>query len=135
MGADSGGRACGGAAVVTNAASATAAFTSAAHERWASLMVASVSALTSLRKYGVSLTLAHQYLHQLEPEVRHAVLGNAGTLISFRVGPEDANVMASQFQPTFQTVDLMNLPNRDFYLKLMIDGAPSKPFSARTLDQ
>lgn len=91
--------------------------------------------LPELRKYGVSLTLAHQYLHQLEPEVRHAVLGNAGTLISFRVGPEDAAVMASQFQPTFDTIDLMNLPNRDFYLKLMIDGTPSKPFSARTLDR
>jgi hypothetical protein len=91
--------------------------------------------LPELRKYGVSLTLAHQHLHQLEPEVRHAVLGNAGTLISFRVGPEDASVMAAEFQPTFNTIDLMNLPNRDFYLKLMIDGAPSKPFSGRTLDQ
>lgn len=94
-----------------------------------------VNMLPELRKYGVSLTLAHQYLHQLDPEVRHAVLGNAGTLISFRVGPEDAGVMASEFQPTFDTIDLMNLPNRDFYLKLMIDGAPSKPFSARTLGQ
>lgn len=91
--------------------------------------------LPELRKYGVSLTLAHQYLHQLEPNVRHAVLGNAGTLISFRVGPEDARVMAAEFEPTFTPHDLMSLPNRDFYLKLMIDGAPSKPFSARTLDQ
>ncbi|MEG3147168.1 type IV secretion system DNA-binding domain-containing protein [Sphingomonas sp. RT2P30] len=94
-----------------------------------------VNMLPELRKYGVSLTLAHQYLHQLEPEVRHAVLGNAGTLISFRVGPEDASVMAAEFQPIFDTMDLMNLPNRDFYLKLMIDGAPSKAFSGRTLDQ
>jgi hypothetical protein len=94
-----------------------------------------VNMLPELRKYGVSLTLAHQYLHQLDPEVRHAVLGNVGTLISFRVGPEDASVMASEFQPTFETIDLMNLPNRDFYLKLMIDGAPSKPFSGRTLDR
>lgn len=94
-----------------------------------------VNMLPELRKYGVSLTLAHQYLFQLDPEIRHAVLGNAGTLISFRVGPEDASVMAAEFQPVFQPIDLMNLPNRDFYLKLMIDGAPSKPFSARTLDQ
>ena len=93
-----------------------------------------VNMLPELRKYGVSLTLAHQYLHQLEPEVRHAVLGNAGTLISFRVGPEDANVMAAEFQPVFGTIDLMNLPNRDFYVKLMIDGAPSKPFSGKILD-
>ena len=94
-----------------------------------------VNMLPEIRKYGVSLTLAHQYLYQLEPEVRHAVLGNAGTLISFRVGPEDARVMASELQPIFSTIDLMNLPNRDFYLKLMIDGAPSKPFSGRTLEQ
>ncbi len=94
-----------------------------------------VNMLPELRKYGVSLTLAHQYLHQLEPDVRHAVLGNAGTLISFRVGPEDARVMAAEFQPTFGVIDLLNLPNRNFYLKLMIAGAPSKPFSARTLDQ
>ena len=58
------------------------------------------------------------------------MLGNAGTLISFRVGPEDAGVMATEFQPTFGIIDLMNLPNRLFYLKLMINGAPSMPFSA-----
>ena len=94
-----------------------------------------VNMLPELRKYGVSLTLAHQYLHQLEPEVRHAVLGNVGTVISFRVGPEDAHVMATEFQPKFDVLDLIKLPNRDFYLTLMIDGAPSTPFSARTLNQ
>lgn len=94
-----------------------------------------VTLLPELRKYGVSLTLAHQYLHQLDPEVRHAVLGNAGTLISFRIGPEDASVMAAQFQPTFEVVDLLNLPNRNFYLKLMINGAPSEAFSGRTFDK
>lgn len=94
-----------------------------------------VNMLPELRKYSVSLALAHQYLHQLEPDVRHAVLGNVGTLISFRVGPEDAHVLAAEFQPTFSTRDLVNLPNRTFYLKLMIDGAPGKPFSARTLNQ
>lgn len=86
--------------------------------------------LAELRKYGVGLTLAHQHLHQLEPDVRHAVLGNAGTLIAFRVGAEDAPILASELQPTFGVVDLINLPNRNFYLKLMIDGAPSRPFSA-----
>ena len=93
-----------------------------------------VNMLPELRKYGVSLTLAHQYLHQLDSDIRHAVLGNAGTLISFRVGPEDASVMATEFQPKFDVLDLISLPNRDFYLTLMIDGAPSKPFSARTLN-
>lgn len=92
-----------------------------------------VNMMSELRKYGLGLTLAHQHLHQLEPDIRHAVLGNAGTIISFRVGPEDAHVLAQEFQPEFDASDLLNLANRDIYLKLMIDGAPSRPFSARTL--
>ena len=92
-----------------------------------------VNMMAELRKYGVGLTLAHQHLHQLEPDIRHAVLGNAGTLISFRVGPEDAGILASEFQPRFEVLDLISLANRDIYLKLMIDGTPSRPFSARTL--
>ncbi len=95
------------------------------------LMLASMMA--ELRKYGVGLVLAHQYLHQLDPDIRHAVLGNAGTILSFRVGPEDAHVLADEFQPKFKTLDLLNLPNRHLYLKLMIDGAPSLPFSATTI--
>jgi len=91
--------------------------------------------MSELRKYGLGLTLAHQHFHQLEPDVRHAVLGNAGTLISFRVGPEDARILAQEFQPTFVVEDLLNLPNRRFYLRLMIDGSPSRPFSAVTLDR
>lgn len=95
--------------------------------------LAFVSLMPELRKYGVGLTIAHQYLHQLEPDVRHAVLGNAGTLVSFRIGPEDAMVLEREFQPVFGTLDLLNLANQDFYLKLMIDGTPSRPFSAQTL--
>ena len=64
--------------------------------------------------------------------IRHAALGNAGTLISFRVGPEDAAILAKEFQPIFDVEDILNLPNRSIYLKLMIDGAPSGPFSAVT---
>lgn len=94
------------------------------------LMLANM--MSELRKYGVGLVLAHQYMHQLEPDIRHAVLGNAGTIISFRVGPEDATILADEFQPTFDVVDLLNLPNRSIYLKLMIDGTPSLPFSAET---
>lgn len=89
--------------------------------------------LSELRKYGVGLVMAHQYLAQLDPAIRHAVLGNVGTVICFRVGPEDAHVMARQFEPLFEPIDLMNLPNRRFYLRLMIDGAPSRPFSATTV--
>jgi len=88
---------------------------------------------SELRKYGVGLVLAHQHLHQLESDIRHAVLGNVGTLISFRVGAEDAPYLAREFQPKFDVEDLINLPNHHIYLKLMIDGAPSQPFSARTL--
>lgn len=90
--------------------------------------------MPELRKYGVGLTLAHQYLHQLDDDVRHSVLGNAGTLISFRLGPEDANVISGELVPTFDALDLLNLPNHHFYLKLMIDGAPSRPFSARSIE-
>jgi hypothetical protein len=87
-----------------------------------------------LRKYGTGLILANQHLQQLEPDIRHAVLGNAGTLISFRVGAEDAHFLAQEFQPTFGVEDLINLPNRHFYIRLMIDGTPSRPFSARTIE-
>ena len=89
--------------------------------------------LSELRKFGVGLVMAHQYLQQLDPDISHAVLGNAGTLIAFRVGAYDAALNAREFEPVFAPVDLLNLPNRHIYLKLLIDGAPSKPFSATTL--
>jgi type IV secretory pathway TraG/TraD family ATPase VirD4 len=89
--------------------------------------------MSELRKYGLGLALAHQYLHQLEPEILAAVLGNAGTLISFRVGAQDVPLLAREFEPTFGAEDLVNLPNHSFYIKLMIDAAPSRPFSATTL--
>jgi hypothetical protein len=89
--------------------------------------------MSELRKYEVGLILAHQYLAQLEPEIRHAVLGNAGTVVSFRVGPEDARVLAGEFEPKFAPLDLLSLANHDICLRLMIDGAPSAPFSATTI--
>jgi hypothetical protein len=95
------------------------------------LMLANM--MSELRKYGLGLVLAHQYLHQLEPDIRHAVLGNAATIVSFRIGPEDATLLADEFQPKFEVLDLLNLPNRSIYLKLMIDGSPSQPFSANTV--
>jgi type IV secretory pathway TraG/TraD family ATPase VirD4 len=88
---------------------------------------------SEMRKYRVGFTVAHQYLHQLDPDIRHAVLGNAGTLISFRVGAEDAPYLAREFEERFEQNDLLRLENYHIYLKLMIDGMPSKPFSARTL--
>jgi len=89
--------------------------------------------ISELRKFRVGLVLANQHLHQLEEDVRHAVLGNVGTLVSFRLGPEDAQMIAREFEPVFTPEDLVNLPNRNIYLKLMIDGSPSKPFSATTV--
>lgn len=89
--------------------------------------------VSELRKYRIGLVLAHQHFYQLEPDVRHAVLANAGTLIAFRVGPEDAPLIAREFAPVFNVTDLISLPNHNIYLKLMIDGAPSQPFSATTL--
>ncbi len=89
--------------------------------------------MSELRKYGVGLTLPHQHLHQLEPEIRSAILGNAGTLASFRVGAENAPYLAKEFQSKFDMEDLVNLPNRSIYLKLMIDGTSSVAFSALTV--
>lgn len=101
-------------------------------QNFTTLAVANMFA--ELRKYRVGFTVAHQYLHQLEPDVRHAVLGNAGTFISFRIGAEDAPHLAREFQPRFDEIDLLQLENFHLYLKLMIDGTPSRPFSATTED-
>lgn len=89
--------------------------------------------ISELRKFGIGLVLAHQHLHQLDPEVRHAVLGNVGTVVTFRLGPEDAQFFAREFAPIFAAADLMDLARSDIYLRLMIDGQPSPPFSATTL--
>ncbi len=95
------------------------------------LMLANM--MSELRKYGVGLVLSHQYLHQLDPDIRHAVLGNAGTIVSFRVGPQDATLLADEFQPKIGVLDLLSLPSRSLYLKLMIDGEPSHPFSGNSI--
>lgn len=89
-----------------------------------------VNMMSELRKYGAGLTLAHQHLGQLDPDVRSAVFGNAGSLIAFRAGAEDAPYLAQEMQPKFGTLDILNLPNRECYLKLMVGGSPTLPFSA-----
>ena len=89
--------------------------------------------LAELRKFKLSIIMAHQYIFQLDTDILHAVLGNAGTLVCFRLGAKDAPLLAAEFESKFETVDLLNLPNYDIYLKLMIDGTPSQPFSATTL--
>ncbi len=89
--------------------------------------------ISELRKYRVGLVLANQHLSQLGDAVRDAVLGNVGTLLSFRVGPQAAVILAKEFAERFTTLDLVGLPNHHLYLRLMIDGAPSRPFSATTV--
>ncbi len=92
-----------------------------------------VNILSEARKYRLALILAHQYIAQMEEEVRDAVFGNVGTLISFRVGAEDAEFIEKEFTPEFTAGDLVNLTKYDIYLKLMIDGVAGRPFSAETL--
>ena len=89
--------------------------------------------LSELRKYRVSLTLAHQYLAQVDEQIRDAILGNTGTVIVFRLGALDAEILEREFYPEFRAADLVNLPNHSVYLKLMVKGAVSRPFSAETL--
>jgi len=88
--------------------------------------------LSELRKFKVTITASNQFISQLQPEIRDAMLGNCGTLISFRVGAQDAAYLSKEFSPIFEAQDLLYLPNYHIYLKLMIDGAPSFPFSAKT---
>jgi len=89
--------------------------------------------LSEARKYGLNLVLTHQYIEQLDERIRAAIFGNVGTIISFRIGAEDAKYLAQEFAPIFNEADLINLPNFHIYLKLMIDGVTSQPFSAITL--
>jgi CxxC-x17-CxxC domain-containing protein len=93
--------------------------------------------LSEARKYHLNLILAHQYIGQLTTDtstkVRDAVFGNVGTLATFRIGAEDAEFLEKEFEPIFMIQDLVNLPNRNIYIKLMIDGLTGSAFSAATL--
>ena len=91
------------------------------------------SILSEARKYRLSLILAHQYIGQMEDKVREAVFGNVGTMIVFRVGAEDGEFLEKEFSPEFYSTDLVNLSKQNIYVKLMIDGLTSRPFSAETL--
>lgn len=89
--------------------------------------------LSEARKYRLNLILAHQYIEQLSEKVKPAVFGNVGTMIVFRVGAADAEELVKEFTPTFTEEDIVNLPKYEMYLKLMIDGIASSPFSAKGL--
>ena len=94
----------------------------------------SVAEMTSeLRKFGCQLLLANQYLSQVDREVKDSILANMGSIICFRIGPGDCNSIAKELYPTFRDNDILNLPNYHIYLKIMLSGALTKPFSARTI--
>ena len=89
--------------------------------------------LSEARKYRLNLIIAHQYITQMEEVVRDAVFGNVGTMISFRIGAFDAEYMEKEFAPYFTQIDLVNLDKYNAYIKLMINGVASAPFSMETI--
>jgi hypothetical protein len=91
------------------------------------------SILAEARKYRLALIIAHQFIAQLKEEIRDAIFGNVGTMIAFRVGPIDAELLEKQFAPTFTKQDLVNLDNYNAYIKLLIRGQVSPPFNIQTL--
>ncbi|MBU0999755.1 type IV secretion system DNA-binding domain-containing protein [Patescibacteria group bacterium] len=91
------------------------------------------SILSEARKYRLNLNLAHQYLYQLPESIKHAVFGNVGTIISFRVGNYDAKELAEEMKPVFTSEDLENLDSHHIALRLLIDGKMSRAFSAITM--
>lgn len=90
--------------------------------------------LSEARKYRLCLALAHQYIGQLDEELRKAIFGNVGSIITFPIGSENGETLEKEFYPEFNRQDLINLDKHHIYLKLAIDGRTSKPFSALTLD-
>lgn len=89
--------------------------------------------LSEARKYKLSLTIAHQFIAQLEEGIRDAVFGNVGSICAFRVGAEDSEMLEKQFSPVFAASDLMNIDNRNAYLRLLVNGKPAKPFNVEIL--
>lgn len=92
-----------------------------------------VDILAEARKYKLSLFLSHQYIDQLHEKIQSAIFGNVGTMIAFRVGATDAKILEQEFYPICAAEDFIKLPRFGMYIKLMIDGATSFPFSAYTL--
>lgn len=89
--------------------------------------------LSEARKYGLNLTVANQYISQMPETVRDAVFGNVGTMITFRVGPEDSAVLGKYYDPTFEPADITRLNNQNIFLSMIVNGEKAIPFSAKTL--
>ncbi len=90
--------------------------------------------LSEARKYRLNLVMAHQFIAQLAEKIKGAVFGNVGSIIAFRVGPEDADFLVKQFEPVFGKNDLINLNNRNACVRLLVDGQTAPPFSMRTIE-
>jgi hypothetical protein len=94
--------------------------------------------LSEARKYGLNMIIAHQYLGQLgkkgDDSIKSAVFGNVGSWFTFKIGTEDAEVLAKEYSPVFNQYDLINIENRTCYTKLLIDNTASRPFSMRTAE-
>ena len=90
--------------------------------------------LSEARKYKLSLSMAHQFLSQVDEKTRDAVFGNVGNMAIFRVGEEDAEFFAKQFAPVFTALDFVNLETRNAYMKILASGIPQKPFDMKTAD-
>ena len=91
------------------------------------------SILSEARKYRLALIIAHQFIKQLDEKIRDSVFGNVGSMALFRVGAEDTEFLAKQLEPVFTEQDLLNLDNRNAYMKLLVNGRPVKPFSLETV--
>lgn len=91
------------------------------------------SILAEARKYRLNMIFAHQYIGQVEEEIQKAVFGNIGSMLSFRIGPEDAKFLVSEFEPVFTENDLANFDNHNGALRLLIDGMVTRPFNIKTL--
>jgi hypothetical protein len=87
------------------------------------------SILSEARKYRLSLTVAHQYISQLQENIRDAVFGNVGSMAIYRTSPEDAEFLESKFKPTFSASDIIKLDNFNSYVNMLVNGVPTKPFS------
>ncbi|MEK7647266.1 MAG: DUF87 domain-containing protein [Patescibacteria group bacterium] len=89
--------------------------------------------LSEARKYRLVMIMAHQFIAQLAENVKKAVFGNVGSMVSFRIGAEDAELMAKQYEPVFSAQDLMNVENQNAFVKLLINGQTSRPFNIHTV--
>ncbi len=91
--------------------------------------------LSEARKYKLSLTIAHQFIDQLDEKIKSSVFGNVGNMIVYRTGAEDAEFLQKQFEPVFQAKDIMNIDNFNAYVKMLSHGKPTKPFNVRIMPQ